>query len=340
MYASTSNGRWLNACARCVGNVHEEAAAWVARLDGRTAAPDERARFDDWLSRITAHVAAYEQALLTWRDLSAMRSHEQYRTLRGKPTLRERLVSALRAPRWAPVAATTAAVVMVAWLGFSFDALSLLRRPTQVTTQVAEVRETTLPDGTRVVLGAESQLSFDVTAKVRHAAVVGGDAYFAVSRDPARPFTVAIGNVQVRVVGTQFEIRRRSDEVSVAVAEGTVDVSRTDAGRAIVRLERGEVLTARHGGASAVRAIAPTDVAAWRSGRLVYDNAELRDVVADANRYARSRIVIADVQLTSLRVTTSFRTSQVEGMIETLQAALPLVAEREANGDIVLRARQ
>lgn len=340
MYANTSNGRWRNACAHCVNNVHEEAAAWVARLDGGAPAPDERARFEDWLGRSPAHAAAYDEALRTWRDLAAMRSDEQYRSLLGGPTLRERLVGILRAPRWTAVAGGAAAVVLVVWLGLSLDAFSFLRRPTQVTTQVAEVRETTLPDGTRVVLGAESQLSFDVTAKVRRAAVVGGDAYFAVSRDPARPFTVAIGNVQVRVVGTQFEIRRRSDEVSVAVAEGTVDVSRTDAGGAIVRLERGEVLTARHGGASAVRAIEPTDVAAWRSGRLVYDNAELRDVVADANRYARSRIVIADVQLTGLRVTTSFRTSQVEGMIETLQAALPLVAEREANGDIVLRARQ
>ena len=120
---------------------------------------------------------------------------------------------------------------MVVWLGFSLDAFSFLRRPTQVATQVAEVRETTLPDGTRVVLGAESQLSFEVTQRVRHATVVGGDAYFAVARDSARPFTVSIGDVQVRVVGTQFEIRRRSGEVSVAVAEGTVDVSRTDASR-------------------------------------------------------------------------------------------------------------
>jgi transmembrane sensor len=269
-----------------------------------------------------------------------MRSSERYRALLGKPTLRERLVSSLRTPRWAPVAATTAAVVMIVWLGFSLDAFSFLRRPTQVATQVAEVRETTLPDGTRVVLGADSQLRFEVTQRVRHATVVGGDAYFAVTSDSARPFTVSIGDVQVRVVGTQFEIRRRSGEVSVAVAEGTVDVSRTDAAGTAVRLHRGEALTARSGSASAVRAVEPTDIAAWRSGRLVYDNAELRDVVADANRYARSQIVIADVQLTSLRITTSFRASQVEGMIETLQAALPLVAERQPNGDIVLRARQ
>lgn len=296
--------------------------------------------FDEWIGGDPARAAAYEDALRTWRDLAAMRDSEQYRALLGKPTLRERMVSALHPPRWAGFALGAAAIAVIAWAAVSFDALPFLHRATQVATQVAEVRETTLPDGTQVTLGAQSQLTFEVTEKLRRATVVGGDAYFAVTRDPARPFTVSIDDVQVRVVGTQFEIRRRSGEVSVAVAEGLVDVSRVDAAGEAVRLHRGEALTAHNGGQSAVRAVETADIAAWRSGRLVYDNAELRDVVADANRYARSRIVIADPQLASLRVTTSFRTSQVDGMIETLQVALPLTVERQATGDIFLRARQ
>jgi transmembrane sensor len=317
--------------------VYEEAAAWVAQLEGQAPAADERARFEDWIGRSPTHASAYQEALQTWRDLAAMRESGQYRSLLGQPTLRERVISSLRAPRWFAVAVGTAAVAALAWLGISLDVLPFPHQPTQVTTQLAEVRETTLPDGTHVVLGAQSQLNFEVTQRVRRATVVGGDAYFAVAHDAARPFTVSIDDMQIRVVGTQFEVRRRSGEVSIAVAEGTVDVSRTNA--AAVRLHRGEALTARASAPLAVRAVEPTDIAAWRSGRLVYDNAELRDVVADANRYGRSRIVIADAQLASLRVTTSFRTSQVEGMIETLQAALPLVAERHTDGDVVLRAR-
>ncbi len=94
--------RTLAECLRALRgvDVHEEAAAWVAQLDGRAPAADERARFDDWLSRSPTHAAAYEDALRTWRDLAAMRGSEQYRALLGRPTLRERMVSALRAPRW------------------------------------------------------------------------------------------------------------------------------------------------------------------------------------------------------------------------------------------------
>lgn len=320
-------------------SVQAEAAAWVARLDGRSPAADERTTFDDWIGRSAAHAAAYEEALQTWRDLAAMRSNEQYRALLGEATFRERMISMLRAPRWAAISVGSAAVVAIVWIALSLDVFPSFQRPTQVSTQIAEVREVALPDGTRVVLGAESQLDFTVTAKSRRATVVGGDAYFAVTHDAARPFTVTSKDVQVRVVGTQFEINHRAGEVTVAVAEGLVDVSQTDQAGDVVRLRKGEALTARSG-LRTIRAVETTDIAAWRSGRLVYDGAELRDVVDDANRYSRARIVIADRQLETLRVTTSFRTSQIDGMVETLQAALPLVAERQADGDILLRARK
>ena len=212
-----------------MSKVHEEAAAWVARLEGPAPAAEERARFDAWIAISPAHAAAYDEALRTWHDLAAMRGTEQYRALLGKPTLRERIVNGVPGPRWFAAAAGVAAVAAFAWLAVSLGLLPFPPQPTQVATAMAEVRETTLPDGTRVVLGAQSQLSFEVTANVRRATVVGGDAYFTVAHDSARPFTVSIDDVQVRVVGTQFEIRRRSGEVSVAVEEGTVDVARTNA---------------------------------------------------------------------------------------------------------------
>jgi transmembrane sensor len=317
--------------------VHDEAAAWVARLDGREPAAAERATFDDWIARDPAHAAAYAEALRTWRDLAAMRGSEQYRALLGTPTLRERMVSALRGPRWAALAVGLAAIVAFVWLGFSLDVLPFLHRPTQVATQLAEVREMTLPDGTRIVLGAQSQIDFLVTGKTRHATVISGDAFFAVAHDATRPFVVATGDYTVRVLGTQFEIRRRPDTVRVAVSEGRVAVKRVDMEDASV-LMSGAAWTAGSGGVE-VRPVDAMDVGAWRSGRLVYDNAALRDIVADANRYTRSHIVVVDPQLETLRLTTSFRTSQVDGMVETLQAALPLAAERRANGDILLRAR-
>jgi len=318
-----------------MSDVYEEAAAWVARLEGRAPAADERAQFDDWIGRSPTHAVAYQDALQTWRDLAAMRGNEQYRALLGEPTLRERMVSALRPQRWAAVAAGVAAIVAVAWLALSLDVVPFLHRPTQVATQIAEVREIALPDGTRIVLGAQSQIDFTVTGRTRRATVIAGDAFFAVAHDSTRPFIVSAGDYTVRVVGTQFEIRRRPGMLRVAVSEGQVAVKRADTDDFSTLLSGG----AWTEGSAETHPVDAMDVGAWRSGRLVYDNAALRDVVADTNRYTRTRIVIADPQLQTLRVTTSFRMSQVDGMVETLQTVLPLVVERHDDGQIVLRAR-
>jgi transmembrane sensor len=121
----------------------------------------------------------------------------------------------------------------------------------------------------------------------------------------------------------------------VAVSEGQVAVKRVDADDFSTLLSGG----AWTEGSAETHPVDAMDVGAWRSGRLVYDNAALRDVVADTNRYTRTRIVIADPQLEMLRVTTSFRMSQIDGMVETLQTVLPLVVERHDDGQIVLRAR-
>jgi len=319
-----------------MSSVHDEAAAWVARFGGQAPAAAERAPFDEWIARSPAHAAAYTEALQTWRDLAAMRRMDQYRELLGRPTLRERLVRAVRSPRPAFAVAGLAAVVAVAWLAFSLDVFQFLRS-THVATQIAEVRELRLPDGSRVVLGAESQVDYVVTRTTRRATVIAGDAFFAVAHDSARPFTVATGDYTVRVVGTQFEIRRRPGMVRVAVSEGRVAVGRTGEGDASV-LPSGAAWIAGENCVE-VHPVDVYDVGSWRLGRLFYDNALLRDIVADANRYTRTRIVIADPQLGALRLTTSFRTSQIDGMLESLQAALPLVAERRADGEILLRAR-
>jgi transmembrane sensor len=189
-----------------------------------------------------------------------------------------------------------------------------------------------------VTLGAQSRLSYTFTDAARRVTLSGGDAFFAVTKAPARPFYVIAGNVQVRVLGTQFEVRQRSDEVSVAVAEGVVEVKSADNTHI---LRRGEGLVAsRSRTPSSVHGVDTADLGAWRTGRLVYDDVELRDVIADANRYIHDRIVIADPALAGIRVTTSFRTSQVDGMIETLESALPIEVERQRDGEILLRARK
>jgi transmembrane sensor len=126
-----------------------------------------------------------------------------------------------------------------------------------------------------------------------------GEAVFDVASDRSRPFLIAAGDRTVRVVGTRFDVRRREGQLSVTVDRGVVEVRPNDDARGpALRLHPGQRLDHVQGAADArVRAVEPADVYAWRTGRLIYRDQPLAEVVADLNAQFTQPISIDDPQL-------------------------------------------
>lgn len=81
-----------------------------------------------------------------------------------------------------------------------------------------------LSDGTKVFLNAESEMNYPVVfAGGERKVVLKGEAFFEVAEDKARPFVVSTGDFDVRVTGTQFNVRVYPDETPTAtLAEGSI----------------------------------------------------------------------------------------------------------------------
>ena len=79
----------------------------------------------------------------------------------------------------------------------------------EFSTRTAEVREVTLHDESVVTLGALSAIESGFSAKLRgKVELLSGEAFFAVEKDENRPFVVHVGDAEVRVLGTKFDVRR------------------------------------------------------------------------------------------------------------------------------------
>src|SRR6185437_16489569 len=109
---------------------------------------------------------------------------------------------------WAPL--TAAAVVLVgltAWLTSPFS-------PTQViATGVGEQRTVKLQDNSVVELNAQSRIEVRFTRTAREVRLVDGEALFSVEHDmerPTRPFTVVADNIELKALGTQFDVYRHA----------------------------------------------------------------------------------------------------------------------------------
>src|SRR5690606_37727632 len=75
-----------------------------------------------------------------------------------------------------------------------------------------------LPDGSKVCLNSGSKITFDNTFKsgVRKLSLEG-EAFFSVKKDSEIPFIVNTDDLQVEVLGTEFNLKAYPDEESVSV---------------------------------------------------------------------------------------------------------------------------
>lgn len=325
-----------------MSHVDQEARDWLVKMGTGSVTAAERRAFEAWRDADPAHAAAYRKVerlwdqLAQWRELEVLEPLDRLSWRERWQMWREQLRERQRPIRLLPAAAAVAALVALA-----FPAVQQMLRAADFHTETAQIADVTLPDGSRVTLGAESAIDERFTGKERRVALLRGEAFFNVSKDAARPFVVMIGDTAVRAVGTAFNVRRTGGTVRVDVSEGVVAVSRPGDVKSERRLTAGQRLTVAPARPLAQLQPAPTpvkDVAAWRQGRLVYYGAPLHEVVADANRYYNGEIVIADPSLADLQLTAAFRSDEIEKLVLTVAEALPVIVIREDGGRLVLLA--
>jgi transmembrane sensor len=330
-------------------SIREQAAGWAMRLQNDALSSSEKAAFDLWRAADPRHDSAFRLAQQSWTDLVGMKSEPRSKDLLGSPTLRERIVAGWAGWTPVPVAAVALFALLIGSGIFLWREVS--RGPSAYRTQVAQIEKVNLSDGTIVTLGGDSSIEVTFSGNARRVDLLRGDALFEVEKDAARPFFVGVLGATVRVVGTKFDVRRGADQIRIAVLEGVVEVMGpvpqkpgSSSGEALqkhVLMPRQQMLASTgESNEVSVSGVDPNAFATWRTGRLFYDGAPLSEVVADANRYYSGHIRIVGEKLGAMRVTTSFRFAQIDQVIETLTIALPLMAERAPNGDIVLREKR
>lgn len=177
-----------------------------------------------------------------------------------------------------------------------------------------------LADGSHVLLDADSALSIEITAQARRVRLLRGAAFFDVVPSTI-PFIVATQAGDVRVLGTQFDVRLQDEGGVVTLARGSVAV--TAVGETTpTMLKPGQQAQFSASGVTIPTSINLDDEMAWRDGRFIFYRARLGDVVREVERYRRGRIFIATSALADERVTGSFSLEDSDAALASLQASV------------------
>lgn len=310
--------------------IESEASEWLATLYSGAANHGDEAAFRAWLHADPRHAATFETLNARWKSLDLIDNVEQF-----LPSMDERKpvstgLRRRRTPRYLVAASLVAGVgiITVVMMNPKAEIFSYA-------TPTGEVRTIGLPDDTQVTLGGGTHIDVRYTKRSRDIVLQSGRAYFDVARQPNRPLRVSTADTQVRVIGTQFDVRRGPQDVQVSVKSGLVEVNDATPGDDPslpvegMRLAAGERVRANlEGSVGPVENFDAERSFSWLTGRLSYADARLADIVADANRYRTVKIRILDAELNALLVTTSFRSNNSDEMLLGLQQTAPVVVER------------
>lgn len=166
-----------------------------------------------------------------------------------------------------------------------------------------------LPDGSRVWLNSETELSYTVPfgPGERHVNLKG-EAYFEIASNKDKPFVVATASQKIEVLGTHFNVSAYTDDQSTVttLVEGRVKVEYTkgDKSPEVKFLKPSDQLVLNTSTFEAEINQVDTDAyTAWKDGRFVFKSETLESMLHKVSRWYDVQVDIKDESLKQIRFT-------------------------------------
>lgn len=161
-----------------------------------------------------------------------------------------------------------------------------------------------LADGTRVWLNAESTLRFSYPFDSLRTVYLDGEAYFEVAHNAAKPFEVKTEENTLRVLGTKFNVRAYKEQpYQVTLLEGKVQISNgIDTEILVPNKQLNQPSEAK------TYEVIPVNAklySAWTKGVFEFNNASLRDIMCQLERWYNVEVDYATEDLKDIRFTGS-----------------------------------
>lgn len=195
-----------------------------------------------------------------------------------------------------------------------------------------------LQDGTEVWLNAKSKLVYPAQFVGKERRVtVEGEAFFNVAKNPSKPFIVSTQDVDMKVLGTQFNVFCYPDAgyIQTSLLEGSVKVFFSDKENEGVILKPDQQVTVSQGEMH-VSPINLEDHFLWREGIYAFENEPLIDILKKMELYYDVRIVVKDTSLFNDTYTGKFRQrDSLDDVFRVLQQIRRFKIEKDKDRNII-----
>jgi len=236
-------------------------------------------------------------------------------------------------PKFSPMAVAASLITLLAlsvsaWFYFNPSTITLANLAQNNTI----IR--TLPDGSQVFIGQNTILEYPkrFVGKTR-SVKLNGEAYFHVTTDSSKPFTIKTAHANIRVVGTSFNLKATEREVQLKVTEGKVRITLTSNRKSALVLAGESAIASEN---DIVTNVLPTGETVKSTMKyLMFQDETIDNIVRVINSTYSSNIKVLGDDLKNMRISVTFE-NDISSIVSILSASFNLKVTRSPDGSITL----
>jgi ferric-dicitrate binding protein FerR (iron transport regulator) len=313
---------------------------------------EDRAIVDDWRAESPDNEEEFRQLQKTWDSYPLLQEMEKYNAFEALRKVNDR-IREKESRRWTVSFQRIAAILIfpvLAYTGFLIFKNNSLKEVSKsepvwqtISTPPGVKSRFFLPDSTAVWLNSSSSITYPVAFSWETRQVsIKGEAFLDVRKDQDHPFVVGLGKINVRVLGTRFDVINYENEnkTDVILESGNISLFQ-QTGReekVLTSLRPGEMAVFdKENNSLSIKTAQTEKYTAWKEGKLIFRDDPMDEVVRKLNRWFNVQIEVADPEISEYIYTATFRNESIDQILELLTISAPIryqVIQREKKGDI------
>lgn len=227
-----------------------------------------------------------------------------------------------------------AAAVVLLTVG-SVAIWSAVSKPEMVQTTYGEIREQRLPDGSKVMLNANSEITYSEgwDKGAEREVWLKGEAFFQVEKTPAKSrFVVHADQFDVIVTGTQFNVVNREDKTNVMLTEGSVTLKTKDGKEFNMHPGDFVEITNLQPEKKAVR---EENILAWRDKKLIFEETPFLQAAKKIEEHYGVTITLMDDSIGNKTITGILPNDNLDVLLQALEATMEFTVVRNQKNIVI-----
>jgi transmembrane sensor len=314
----------------------------IAKYLLQEATAMEIAQVDAWVAESDANKKAFEHFKFLWDESKKIATTntadenvawQKFKNKRDAPR-QEITVVPIKKYSWMQAAAAVLVLVVGGWFlrnSFKEDAAK------QILVQATKnVLIDTLPDNSVVTLNKNASIEYDskFTKGNQRNIKLTGEAFFNVTPNKEKPFIIKVNDVEIKVVGTSFNVKTINGQTEVIVKTGVVQVTRN--GKMVSLTPQEKILTTADKNVLVKETTKDKLFNYYQSKEFVCEETPLWRLVEVLNEAYDSDIIIGRKELRNLSITTTFANEPLDTVLQIIATTFQLqIINKE--GQIILQ---